>query len=236
MKVDVLGIPFENVTLSEACGLCRNAMGTTGGYAVTANPEILLRCREDGTFAGAVRGADHVFADGVGVLKAAAILKTPLRERVTGADLVPLLLRTLAERNGSVFLFGARPGVAEQAARRLAADYPGLRIAGTENGYISDYGELLAALKAEKPDLLLVGLGAPRQELWMEAHRAELAPTFMIGVGGCLDLFAGNVRRAPEIFQKTGTEWLFRLLQEPKRITRMIRLPEILLWALRERK
>lgn len=236
MKINILGVAFDALTLGEAeeradALLCSGA----GGYIVTANPEIVLRCREDAAYAAAVNGAKLVLADGVGDLCAARILGTPLPGRVAGADLVPRLLARLAERGGSVFLYGARPGVAERAGESLQSACPGLRIAGTENGYISDETALLEALEREKPDLLLLGLGAPRQELWMAKNR-QRTPAVMIGVGGLLDVFAGDIPRAPESWQRLGLEWLYRLLREPRRFKRVIRLPKILLLALRERR
>ena len=130
---------------------------------------------------------------------------------------------------------GARPGVVQRAGEKLKSAYPGLRIAGAENGYISDETALFAALEQKKPDLLLLGLGAPRQELWMARNRQKINAV-MIGVGGLLDVFAGDIPRAPESWQRLGLEWLYRLLREPKRLRRMIRLPKILLLAARERK
>ena len=236
MKINILGVAFDALTLGEAeeraDALLRSG---AGGYIVTANPEIVLRCREDAAYAAAVNGAKLVLADGVGDLCAARILGTPLPGRVAGADLVPRLLARLAERGGSVFLYGARPGVAERAGESLQSACPGLRIAGTENGYISDETALLEALEREKPDLLLLGLGAPRQELWMAENR-QRTPAVMIGVGGLLDVFAGDIPRAPEAWQRLGLEWLYRLLREPRRFKRVIRLPKILLLALRERR
>ena len=236
MKINILGVAFDALTLGEAeeradALLCSGA----GGYIVTANPEIVLRCREDAAYAAAVNGAKLVLADGVGDLCAARILGTPLPGRVAGSDLVPRLLARLAERGGSVFLYGARPGVAERAGESLQSACPGLRIAGTENGYISDETALLEALEREKPDLLLLGLGAPRQELWMARNRQKINAV-MIGVGGLLDVFAGDIPRAPEAWQRLGLEWLYRLLREPRRFKRVIRLPKILLLALRERR
>ena len=236
MKINILGVAFDALTLGEAeeradALLCSGA----GGYIVTANPEIVLRCREDAAYAAAVNGAKLVLADGVGDLCAARILGTPLPGRVAGADLVPRLLARLAERGGSVFLYGARPGVAERAGESLQSACPGLRIAGTENGYISDETALLEALEREKPDLLLLGLGAPRQELWMARNRQKINAV-MIGVGGLLDVFAGDIPRAPESWQRLGLEWLYRLLREPRRFKRVIRLPKILLLALHERR
>ena len=236
MKTNILGVAFDALTLDEAEERADALLrARRGGYIVTANPEIVLHSREDAAYAAAVNGADLVLADGVGDLYAARLLKTPLPERVAGSDLTPRLLSRLAERGGSVFLYGARPGVAERAGEALRSACPGLRIAGTENGYISDETALFTALDKEQPDLLLLGLGVPRQELWMAQNR-QRTNAVMIGVGGLLDVFAGDIPRAPEAWQRLGLEWLYRLLREPKRIKRMIRLPKILLLAARERK
>ena len=236
MKIDILGVAFDALTLDEAAERADALMlARNGGSIVTANPEIVLRCQKDAAYAAAVNGAQLVLADGVGDLYAAKLLRTPLPERVAGSDLVPRLIARLAARGGSVFLYGAKPGVAQRAGEALAGAYPGVRIAGTENGYISDETALFAALEREKPDLLLLGLGAPRQELWM-ARSSQNVTAVMIGVGGFLDVLAGDVPRAPTAWRRLGLEWLYRLLREPRRIKRMIRLPEILLLALRERK
>ena len=147
MKTDVLGVAFDALTLTEAEERADALLrARKGGYIVTANPEIVLHSRDDAAYAAAVNGADLVLADGVGDLYAARILGTPLPERVAGSDLTPRLLSRLAERGGSVFLYGARPGVAERAGEALRSAYPGLRIAGTENGYISDETALFTAL------------------------------------------------------------------------------------------
>ena len=235
MRTSILGVDFDPLTLSEAAEAADGlVLAGRGGYIVTANPEILLRCRKDESCRKIVNAADLVLADGVGDLLAGRILGTPLPERVTGADLTPLLLERLAARNGSVFLYGGKPGVAERAGERLAAVFPGVRIAGTENGYISRETDLLRRLAETKPDLLLLGLGAPRQERWMAEHRDALTAV-MIGVGGLLDVFAGDIPRAPERWQKAGLEWLFRLCREPRRIRRMAKLPWVLVLAGAER-
>lgn len=173
MKTDILGVAFDALTLDEAeeraDALLRSG---AGGYIVTANPEIVLRCREDAAYAASVNGAALVLADGVGDLCAARILGTPLPERVTGADLVPRLLARLAQRSGSVFLYGARPGVAQRAGEKLKSAYPGLRIAGAENGYISDETALFAALEQEKPICCcLVSARRGRSCGWRETGR-----------------------------------------------------------------
>lgn len=232
MRTPILGVLFDNVTMEEAVERAMGLMKRRGCYAVTPNPEMILRSRKDPAFARALREADLVLPDGIGDLYAARILGTPLKERVCGADIYPCLLEQLSRRGGSVFLYGAKPGVAEQASANLAAEYPGLLIVGTEHGYGVEDVDLLHRIRETKPDLLLVCLGAPRQELWMRAHAGMEEVGLMMGLGGCLDLMAGNVKRAPERWRKWGLEWLYRLCQEPTRLGRMIQLPKILLLAL----
>lgn len=230
MRRDILGLRFDALSFPQALeaadALCRAG---EGGYIVTANPELILRARTEIELRQVVDGAALVLADGVGVLYAADILGTPLPERVSGSDLVPALLPKMAERGASLFLYGGKPGVAERAAAALKALYPGLRIAGTENGYISDETALLERIQEAKPELLLVALGAPRQERWMAEHRA--LPCLMIGVGGLLDVFARDIPRAPIGWQKAGLEWLYRLYKEPRRLPRMVKLPWVLALA-----
>ena len=233
MKITVLGVDFDALTMEEAAEAAGAMLGR-GGSIVTANPEIVLRSRKDKAYAEAVNSASLVLADGIGDIYASRILGTPLPERVTGADLTPRLLEVLAAQGGSVFLYGGKPGVAERAGRALQSAWPGLCIAGTENGYISHEGPLWERIEAARPDLLLLGLGAPRQELWMRQNR-DRTSALMIGVGGLLDVFAGDVRRAPEGWQRWGLEWLYRLIREPTRLGRMAKLPAILLLAAGER-
>ena len=127
-----------------------------------------------------------------------------------------------------MFLLGAKPGVAEQAGKRLETMFPGLVIAGAYDGYFKDDAPVVEAVNAAHPDLLLVCLGAPKQELWMQHNQSVLNVGLMAGLGGSLDVFAGNVKRAPKLFQKLGLEWFYRLLKEPKRIGRMMKLPKFL--------
>jgi len=132
------------------------------------------------------------------------------------------------ESGRSLFLFGSKPGVAEKAAENLSAKYPNVKIVGTNDGYFKDDEPIIEKINAAKPDLMLVCLGAPKQEKWMQANAHRLDVGIMVGAGGSLDVFAGVVERAPEAWQKMGLEWLYRLLKEPKRIGRMMKLPKFL--------
>lgn len=235
-KIDVLGVSFDNLTMEEAVDRAWSLMGEgRSAYAVTPNPEIVMVCRSDPEARAAVAGADLTIPDGVGVIYGAKLRRTPLKEKVPGIDLTARLLERMAGEGKSVFLLGSKPGVAEAAGEKLRERWPGLGIAGTHDGYFTEDAPVLAEINAAKPDLLLVCLGAPKQEKWMAANGGKLDVGLMIGAGGSLDVFAGNVQRAPEAWQKAGLEWLYRLLKEPRRIGRMMKLPKFLLCAILEK-
>lgn len=235
-RTDVLGVGFDNVTKAEAVERALALIDAREGrYVVTPNPEIVMLARENPALKEALAGADIVLPDGAGIIKGAAILGRPMKEKVPGIDFACGVMARLAERGGSVYLFGAKPGVAEAAAETLRTKFPGLVISGTSDGYFSDDGPIIEKIKDAAPDLLLVCLGAPKQELWMARMSGKLPVGLMVGLGGSLDVFAGTVKRAPEAWQKLDLEWLYRLLKEPRRIGRMMKLPLFVIEAAGER-
>ena len=229
MRIDVLGVGFDSLTMAEAVARAKKLMAEhRAAYVVTPNPEIVMACRERAETMQAVNAADLVLPDGVGVVYGAKILGTPLKQKLPGIDFIQALMVDMAQEGRRVFLLGSKPGVAEQAAEKLETMFPGLVIAGTHDGYFKEDAPVVEAVNAAQPDLLLVCLGAPKQELWMQRNQSALNVGLMAGLGGSLDVFAGNVKRAPRAFQKLGLEWLYRLLKEPKRIGRMMKLPKFL--------
>lgn len=229
MRIDVMGVGFDSLTIEEAVARAKALMSERrAAYVVTPNPEIVMACRERAETMEAVNAADLVLPDGVGVVYGARILGTPLKQKLPGIDFIQALMADMAQEGKSVFLLGAKPGVAEKAGERLETMFPGLVIAGAHDGYFKDDAPVVAAVNEAQPDLLLVCLGAPKQELWMQRNQSALQVGLMAGLGGSLDVFAGNVKRAPKLFQKLGLEWLYRLLREPKRIGRMMKLPKFL--------
>ena len=229
MRIDVMGVEFDNITIDEAVSQALDLMREQrAAYVVTPNPEIVMAARENASLSDALAGADLVLADGIGVVKGAKILGTPLKEKIPGIDFAARLFSLLSKQNGSVFLFGAKPGVAELAAQNLLKQYPGLVIAGTNNGYFTDDAPILDRINEASPDLLLVCLGFPKQEIWMAEHTGALNVGLMAGLGGSLDVLAGVAERAPEKWQRAGLEWLYRLKKEPRRIGRMMQLPKFL--------
>lgn len=234
-RIDVLGVAFDALTVEQAADRARELYQGPGGVIVTPNPEIVYLCRKDQAAREAVKGADLVLADGVGILYGARILGRPLKTRVTGMDLSAALLSQLRDADNSLYLLGAKPGVAEEAARRLEKDYPGLKIAGTHDGYFQEDAPVLQAIRGSGASVVFVCLGAPRQEKWMARNRRQLPGVLMIGLGGALDVLSGQVRRAPAGFQRLGLEWLYRLIREPRRIGRMMKLPLFLLLVIGQR-
>ncbi len=235
-KIDVLGVSFDNVSMAEAIEQALELIRAhSGRYVVTPNPEIVMSAREDPALHRAVEQAALVLPDGVGVIYGAKILGTPLKEKTPGIDFATGVMEQLSRTGGSVFLFGAKPGVAEQAGVNLRERYPGLKIAGTHDGYFTEDAPIVEQINQARPDMLLVCLGSPKQELWMEQYAGKLQVGLMAGLGGSLDVFAGVVERAPERWQKLGLEWLYRLMKEPKRIGRMMKLPKFALCAVKER-
>lgn len=231
MKTDVMGIQFDNVTMEEALEIARGLLASEGASrVVTPNAEIAYEAMHAEELRGLLNGSDLVLPDGAGVVLASKILKKPLKQKVAGVDFADRLLGELAAAGKSVYLLGSRPGVAELAAEKMVQKHPGLTVAGLRDGYFKDEAPVIEAINAVKPDVLFVCLGAPKQERFMEAHREELQVRLMAGLGGSLDSFAGTVKRAPRWMINCSLEWLYRLIKEPKRFKRMLRLPKFL-WA-----
>ena len=237
MRINVLGVGFDNMTMDQAVSEGVRLMSSEGAhYAVTPNPEIVEICREDEDAREAVNNADLVLADGIGVIYGAKMLGTPLKGRVTGIGFAQGMMERMAKNGKALFLLGAKPGVAEKAAENLARQYPGLQIAGTHDGYFQEDGPVIDAIRASGADVAFVCLGAPKQEKWMRQNGEATGAHLLVGLGGCLDVFSGEVQRAPEVFQKLGLEWLHRLAKNPSRIGRMMKLPLFLVHVAGEKR
>lgn len=229
MRTDILGIGFDNVTLDQAASTGINLMACgPASYIVTPNSEIVYDAIHDPEYAAILNGADLVLPDGIGVVYASRILGTPLAQKVAGVDFAFELLKRMADLGLRVYFFGSKPGIAEAAAQKLKEKIPALEVCGCHDGYFTDDQPIIDDINAKKPDCLFVCLGAPKQERWMAAHKDQLDVKLMIGLGGSLDSFAGTVKRAPDIFIKLGLEWFYRLIKEPWRFKRMLRLPKFL--------
>lgn len=237
MRINVLGVGFDNLTMDEAVERGMELLRSPGAhYVATPNPEIVEACRENLAARQAVNGADLVLPDGIGVVKGAKLLGTPLKARLPGIEFAAGLMERMAAEGLSLYLLGAKPGVAEAAAERLAEKYPGLKIAGTHDGYFREDGPVVEAVRQSGADCVFVCLGAPKQELWMAKHGKETGARLLCGLGGSLDVFAGVVERAPKFWTDHGLEWFYRLCSDPRRARRMVKLPLFLLHVEKEKR
>lgn len=231
-QTDVMGVAFDDMTMEEAAARALAlAKEGKGAYVVTPNPELVMMAQKDPAYAKTLAGAALTLPDGIGIIYAAKLLKRPLSGRVPGIDFAGALMGKLAAEGLKLYLLGAKPGVAEQAAANLREKYPGLTICGTHDGYFREDGPVVEDIRAREADVVFVCLGAPKQEQWMERNGQKTGAGLLVGLGGSLDVFAGTVQRAPERMQKMGLEWLYRLAKQPSRIGRMAKLPGFLVKA-----
>ncbi|MEW5865614.1 MAG: WecB/TagA/CpsF family glycosyltransferase [Bacillota bacterium] len=226
--VNILGLKAHKVDMDDA--VCRVREMLADGQVhqvVTLNAEMAMLAQGDPALARIINCADLVVPDGVGVVWASRVLGNPLPGRVAGFDLMLELLACAERERWSVFLLGAAPGVAEEAASRLRARLPGLLVAGTHHGYLTEADDpaVVEKLNATGAQLVFVAMGAPRQDKWIARNKSSLRPSICIGVGGSFDVLAGKVSRAPRWIGNAGLEWLYRLVLQPRRIVRMMALP-----------
>ena len=237
MRIDVLGVGFDNLTMAEAVAEGMRLVNSDGfHYVVTPNPEIVEVCRENPEAMTVVNGADLVLPDGIGVVKGAAMLGTPLKGRVPGIEFAAGLMAEMAKSGKKLYLLGAKPGVAELAAEKLRGNFSGLQIVGIHDGYFKEDGPIVEDIRQSGADVVFVCLGAPKQEFWMTKNGPASGAHLMCGLGGSLDVFAGVVERAPKFWCDHGLEWFYRLCKEPKRIGRMMKLPLFLMHVKQEKR
>lgn len=231
MKTDIMGLQFDNITMEEALDAAKALLqGEHAARVVTPNAEIAYEALHDENMRTLLNSAELMLPDGAGVVLASKILKTPLRQKVAGVDFADGLLGVLETTGQSLYLLGSKPGIGELAAQKMMQKHPKLRIAGIADGYFQDEAPVIDKINASGADVLFVCLGAPKQEQFMARHQKALHVKLMAGLGGTLDSFAGTVKRAPKWMIRLNLEWLYRLIKEPKRFKRMLRLPKYL-WA-----
>ena len=225
----ILGCRLDLIEADEAAEqIMRFAAAGSGAQVVTLGTEMVVHARRDEAFRDIVNSSALSLCDTVGLLYVARRRGATLRERVTGIGLIERICSIAARTDVPVYFLGGAAGVAADAAAVLEARFPGLRVAGTHDGYFSDdrNGEIVAEIRASGARVLFAGLGSPRQELWLSQNLAATGCGAAIGVGGSFDVFAGRVDRAPQAFQRFGLEWLYRLLREPRRWRRQLALPK----------
>lgn len=227
--VDILGIPVHKLTTADALVQVEQYMTEPRLHQIaTVNPEFVMTAQDNAAFAEVLRHADLCLPDGVGLLYASRRLGEPLPERIAGSSFVYELAAVAADKGWPMFLLGAAPGVAEEAATILTQRSPGLIIAGTFAGSpdLAENDDIVERINASGAQILLVAYGAPKQDLWIARNRAALKSVRVaMGIGGSLDFIAGRAVRAPQWVQDLGLEWLHRLIKEPWRWRRMMALP-----------
>lgn len=226
--INILGVEVSTGTMKQTVDTLIGFIGDGKVHTVyTPNSEIIYMAYKDAKFAELLNSADVKTPDGIGVVYASKILGKPLKERVAGYDLMHELFGSVSDRRVRVFLFGSKPGVAERAGEMLSEMYKGVEICGTRDGYFKDEqsASIIEEINASEPDIVLVCLGAPKQEKWIWEHKGEIKKGIVMGLGGSLDTLTGVTQRAPDGWQKLGLEWAYRLCKEPWRIGRMMALP-----------
>ncbi len=235
-KVDIFGVEIQNTTLSELVDDLEESLARGRFCKVfTPNTEIVMAAKKSESLKAELNKGTHVIPDGIGLIYGAKMRGITLKERVTGYDTSMELLRIADQNKYGLYLLGGREGIAEEAKRQLQKDYPGIRVTGCHHGYFkgSHTGdgftpqeqEIIKEIKDSGTDILFVGFGFPRQEIWINTHGENLGVKVAIGNGGVIDILAGQARRAPDIFIKLGLEWFYRLVTNPSRIKRQAVLP-----------
>jgi N-acetylglucosaminyldiphosphoundecaprenol N-acetyl-beta-D-mannosaminyltransferase len=221
--IDVLGVPIAPATMRDAVDWVDHAVSSRERLHVgVVNAAKIVNMRRDPELRDDVLASDVVFADGMSVVWASRLLGPPLPERVTGIDLMHRILERGQSHGYRVYLLGATPEVVEAAATRMAQMYPGIEVVGRQHGYFADAEEeaVASAIAAARPDVLFVAMTSPRKERFLSRWSGRLGVPVCHGVGGSLDVLAGQVKRAPDGWQRLGLEWLYRVKQEPRRLWR----------------
>jgi len=235
---EILTLKINNITMDDLIDELMDELKTeTKNIIFTPNSEIVVRAYDDPEYARILNSADYLVPDGAGLLLAAKILGEPLPERVAGYDLMRNLLHKVSDKDYSVYFLGGKPGIIDLAVKNVKEELPEINMAGFHHGYLdrSDKKEIVKEINRIKPDLLFVGMGVPLQEEFFDTNFHNLDIKLGLAVGGSFDVLAGHTERAPLWMQKMYLEWFYRLLQEPKRIGRMLALPRFLMLVFKER-
>lgn len=239
-KIAMMGIPIDNISFSAFMAQCRESLIKKQKKVIyTPNPEILMAAQKNPALKRALLRADYCTADGIGLIYGAKIKKKPLVERVRGYDVSIALLEIANEMGYKVYFLGAQEEKVKKAAVAVKEKYPNLQLVGAQHGYFKGFHnghpgheeekQVLSDIVATGPQMLFVGFGAPKQELWVDQYQALLPPAIIIGNGGTIDILSGEVKLAPAWMRRVGLEWFYRLMKHPTRIKRQMVLPRFML-------
>lgn len=229
--VKIIDVNVDDITMDIAVQNVTDFLKEDKHHIIcTPNAEIMMKSYKDSELKGILNEADMVVADGAGVVLASKILGCPLKERIAGYDLVQKILQLTLDKKIRVYLLGGAPDIAKQAIEKNSS-CRGIEFVGYHDGYFKkeQEDEIIKSINDANTDILLVGLGAPKQEKWISRNKDKLNVKVSIGVGGSFDVMAGNVKRAPKFFQEHGLEWFYRLCKQPKRFIRMLDLPKFVI-------
>lgn len=238
--IEIFGVKIHNITFQEAVDQVKSYLkGESLKVIYTPNPEIIMGAKENEKLRNLLNNGNLITADGIGLIYASKIKRKPLKERVTGYDLSLKLLDIANENGYSLYLLGGKDGVAKKAAENINRDYPNVRIAGYHHGYFKgshtgnvgheDERKIIEDINSSNPDIIFVGLGFPKQEIWIDSNKDKIRGKVIIGNGGVMDILSGNLSPTPDIIRKLGFEWLHRLLREPSRLKRQMVLPKFMI-------
>ncbi len=235
--VEIFNIPFINMKKEDILKILeKRVVENKKTYVVTANAEIVMYAKENVSYFNIITKADYIVPDGIGVVKGAQILKKEIKERVPGIELMVDLLKIANKFNQKVYFYGAKNEVIEKMIKRIKSDYPNINIVGYSNGYINDSdNKITDEIINLEPDYVFVAKGAPLQDEWINKVIQKTNKGLFMGVGGSFDVLAGEVKRAPEIWQKLNLEWLYRIAGDPKRWKRSMALPKFVIEVLKLR-
>ncbi len=243
-KKMILGFPINIINLEETIKLLETILQSRPlekpgerVRVITINPEMMMMGLKDSCLLKSLQSGDLIVPDGIGVVLAMRLFGVKGQQRVTGVDLVENLLTKLQSAGLRIYLLGGEPGIAEAATRQISCRWPGVRVTGFTHGYFSpdQNQEVIYYINQARPDLLLVGMGVPRQEVWLANNWGALEVPLGIGVGGLLDLWAGKTSRAPEGIRRVGLEWAYRATRAPERLWRLRVLPNFIRMVCKER-
>lgn len=234
MRIEFLNTNIDNITMNEAVGRIDKFIQDGGvHYIVTPNVDHIVKLEDDDEFRRVYRNADLILTDGMPLIWISKLLNKPIKEKISGSDLFPNICKMASKKGHSIFLLGAAEGVADKAAENLRKAYDGLNIVGTFSpsyGFEEDEDEIkkiIEIIVKTKPDILAVGLGAPKQEKFIFKYKEDFKVPVSLAIGASIDFEAGKVKRAPIWMQKVGLEWFYRLCKEPKRMFKRYLIDDI---------
>lgn len=231
--INVLGVPFINGTVGEAVEKALQlSKEHRSAYVISPDSDMLLEAKKDRLLAGAIEHADLCLPEGNGIICCAAAIGMPIKNRIMALDFASALMARMSEKGMSVFALGKDSETVDIAGFNITERYPGLVLAGSDDGYFSMEQDLLDVINEAKPDLLLVGYGSPEQEKWIYRNKDRLDVGLMLGFGEELCIIAGDQERAPKRWRDSGFEWLYRIAKDPKCIGRMAKRSTLLFTAI----